>query len=77
MEQRVGPVLAGLARQRESLVDPLQGAVRVIPLGFELGEQALEKRHPQLLFLAKIRRQRLPESRHPALPIAEPGARPI
>jgi hypothetical protein len=67
----------GLPRQRQRFVDPVQGAVRIIPLGFELGEQALEERRVQLVSLAEICRQRFPESRHPAFAIAEPGARPI
>ena len=77
MEQGVGPVQACPIRERQSFVDQLQGPIRVIPLGFELGEQALEDRHEQLVSLAEIRRQRFPESRHSTFAISEPGPRPI
>ena len=73
----VGPVLSGLACQRERFVYLTQGAVLVIPFGFELGEQALENWRIELVSLAEIRRHRFPESLHSAFVIAEPGAHPI
>jgi hypothetical protein len=77
VEQGVGPVLTGLIRERQRFVDPAQGSVRVIPLGFELGEPALEERDKQLVSLAEICRQRFSETGHRAFAIAEPDARPI
>jgi hypothetical protein len=77
VELGVGPALSRLARQRQSFVDPPQGAVRVIPLRFELCEQTLEKRRIELVSRAEICRQGFAETPHPAFAIAKPGARPM
>ena len=77
MEQGVGPALSRLIRQRQSFVDPAQGAVRVLPLGLELGEQTLEERRMDLVSLVGVRGKCFPKSRHPAFTVAEPGASPF
>jgi hypothetical protein len=77
VEQGVGPALASVLRERQRLVDPARGAVRVTAFGFELGEQTLEERDKQLVSLAEIRRQRFPQPQLARFAIAEPSARPI
>jgi hypothetical protein len=76
VKEPVGPALPGLLGQRQRLVDPRQGALRVLSFGFELGEPALEEGRIQLVSLVGVRRQGLSKLRHAGHLIAEPSARP-
>jgi hypothetical protein len=49
MEGGVGAMLAGLARQRQRFVDPGQGGLRALRLGFDFGEQLKIERQMELI----------------------------
>jgi hypothetical protein len=53
-EQGVGPMLSRLIGERQRVVDPAQGSVRVVPFAFELGEPTLEERHMQPVSLVDV-----------------------
>ena len=50
VEERIGPMFAGLARERQRFVNPRQGFFRVLS-GLNLREKTLEQRNKQLVLI--------------------------
>ena len=48
VQESVALVFSRLAREHQCFVDPAQGFLGALPVGFELGEQPLEQRHYSL-----------------------------
>ena len=76
VQQGVGPAFSRLDRERERCVDPARGAFRVLSFGFELGEQTLDERDPQLVSLLGMCSERLSKLRLAHRTLAEPSVRP-
>src|SRR5208282_2459548 len=76
MEVGVGEMLPRLLRDRQSLVDQREGAVRIPAQVLKLCEQTVERRSAALVAKSEIRVQRSPQLKRPRLRIESPTAGP-
>jgi hypothetical protein len=56
VQESIGPVLSGLSRERQRLVDARHGRFHTLAPGFDLGQETSEDWHPKSVSLIAVRR---------------------